>query len=155
MKKQYMIAASLLAFFVSSQAYAKSGHKEMEERTAQLPVCTHTLGTLAVQEPERHWWVEMNLGSPEAIIKLFAVKSHCFRLVDRGHGLQASLSERELARSGELQRRSNIGKGQMTAADYVLVPDIVTQNHNAGGKSKWMDGFFDRPGSPIWSRRKD
>jgi hypothetical protein len=30
---------------------------------------------------------------------------------------------------------SNIGKGQMKAADYVLVPDIVNQNGNSGGKN--------------------
>ena len=29
---------------------------------------------------------------------------------------------------------SNVGKGQMKAADYVLVPDIVNQNANSGGK---------------------
>ena len=29
---------------------------------------------------------------------------------------------------------SNIGKGQMKAADYVLVPDLVNRNANSGGK---------------------
>jgi curli biogenesis system outer membrane secretion channel CsgG len=29
---------------------------------------------------------------------------------------------------------SNIGKGQMKAADYVLVPDLVNKNANSGGK---------------------
>jgi len=24
------------------------------------------------------------------------------------------------------------------------------KNHNAGGKSHWMDGFFERPGPPLW-----
>ena len=23
-------------------------------------------------------------------------------------------------------------------------------DHNAGGKSSWMDGFFDRPAPPLW-----
>jgi hypothetical protein len=26
----------------------------------------------------------------------------------------------------------------------------VRKDHNAGGKSDWMDGFFDRPGPPLW-----
>jgi len=30
---------------------------------------------------------------------------------------------------------SNIGKGQMKAADYVLVPDVVTKNSNSGGRN--------------------
>ncbi len=29
---------------------------------------------------------------------------------------------------------SNIGKGQMKAADYVLVPDLVTKNADSGGQ---------------------
>ena len=36
---------------------------------------------------------------------------------------------------GELRGGSNVGKGQMRAADYVLVPDLVNQNGKAGGKS--------------------
>ena len=24
------------------------------------------------------------------------------------------------------------------------------KDHNAGGKSHWMDGFFERPGPPLW-----
>ena len=26
----------------------------------------------------------------------------------------------------------------------------VRKDHNAGGKSQWMDGFFDRPTPPLW-----
>jgi len=26
----------------------------------------------------------------------------------------------------------------------------VRKDHNAGGKSRWMQGFFDRPGAPLW-----
>ena len=26
----------------------------------------------------------------------------------------------------------------------------VRKDHNAGGKSQWMDGFFDRPSPPLW-----
>lgn len=26
----------------------------------------------------------------------------------------------------------------------------VRKDHNAGGKSSWMDGFFERPGPPLW-----
>src|SRR3546814_8805026 len=66
--------------------------------------------------------------SPEAIIKVFVMKSGCFGLVDRGKGLANRNIERALADSGELQRGSNIGRAQVKAADYFVVPDIVTQN---------------------------
>ena len=66
---------------------------------------------------------------------MFVNKSHCFTLVDRGKGMAAMQSERELAASGDLRVRSNIGKGQIKAADYVLVPDLVSQNADSGGNA--------------------
>ena len=26
----------------------------------------------------------------------------------------------------------------------------VRKDHNAGGRSQWMDGFFNRPSAPLW-----
>ena len=43
--------------------------------------------------------------------------------------------ERAMADSGELQRGSNLGKGQVKAADYYLEPDIVSTNKNSGGSN--------------------
>jgi hypothetical protein len=74
------------------------------------------------------------LESPEALIKVYVSKSKCFTLVDRGKGLAAAQAERSLAGSGEMRGGSNIGKGQMKAADYVLVPDIAMKNNDSGGK---------------------
>lgn len=31
-----------------------------------------------------------------------------------------------------------------------LMRKPVRKDHNAGGKSAWMDGFFDRPSPPLW-----
>jgi transposase len=36
----------------------------------------------------------------------------------------------------------------LAAKPAVLKP--VRKDHNAGGKSSWMQGFFDRPSSPLW-----
>jgi len=99
----------------------------------QIPTCDKKIGTLAVTEPQNQWWVALNLESPAALIKVFVSESKCFTLVDRGKGLQAAQAERALAASGEERAGSNIGKGQMKAADYVLVPDVVNQNRNSGG----------------------
>ncbi len=100
----------------------------------QIPVCEKKIGTLSVVEPENKWWVAYNLESPEALIKVFVSQSKCFTLLDRGKGLAAAQTERTLASSGEVRGGSNLGKGQMKAADYVLVPDLVNRNGNAGGK---------------------
>lgn len=100
----------------------------------EIPTCDKKIGTLAVTEPETKWWLQYNLESPEALIKVYVSKSKCFTLVDRGKGLAAAQAERSLAGSGEMRGGSNIGKGQMKAADYVLVPDVAMKNGNAGGK---------------------
>jgi hypothetical protein len=99
----------------------------------QIPTCSKKIGTLAVTEPQDQWWRDMNLDSPAALIKVFVAQSKCFTLVDRGQGLQAAQSERALAASGEERVGSNVGGGQMKAADYVLVPDIINRNGNSGG----------------------
>ena len=101
----------------------------------QMPRCSSRIGTLAVQEPQsgNQWWTSMNLESPAALIKVYVSQSGCFTLVDRGKGLAAARAERDLAGEGEVRVGSNIGKGQMKAADYVLVPDIANSNSHAGG----------------------
>jgi len=101
----------------------------------EIPTCDKRIGTLAVTEPENKWWLAYNLESPEALIKVFVSQSKCFTLLDRGKGLAAAQQERALAGSGEMRGGSNIGKGQMKAADYVLVPDVVTKNSNSGGRN--------------------
>ena len=111
---------------------ARAGEKDT--KPPEIPTCDKKIGTLAVTEPENKWWLGLNLESPEALLKVFVSQSKCFTLVDRGKGLQAAQAERALAGEGEMRGGSNIGKGQMKAADYVLVPDIVNQNANSSGR---------------------
>ncbi len=82
----------------------------------------------------RYWRCVSNVkSSPAALIKVYVSESGCLKLVDRGTGLQAAETERALAANGEERVGSNVGKGQMKAADYVLIPDIASRNGNAGG----------------------
>ena len=132
-RTQFLLAVHFLMLAVvtaGSASVAAAGEKEI-----QLPACDKTFGTLSVAEPDQKWWVQYNLESPEALIKVFVSQCKCFTLVDRGRGLEAAMKERELAAGGEVAAESSIGKGQIRAADYVLIPDIVSQNANAGGKS--------------------
>lgn len=105
-----------------------------KEAETPMPTCDKKMGTLAVAEPENNWWTALNLESPEALIKVMVTECKCFTLLDRGKGLAAAQKERALASGGEMRVGSNIGKGQMKAADYVLVPDIVNKNGNSGGR---------------------
>src|SRR6476619_5987426 len=125
--------ASAAPLFGGSQAKPSSGRNEQAKGMAQIPVCSHRIGTLAIVEPDKQWWRELNLGSPEAIIKVFVQRSGCFSMVNRGGAMRNRAMERAMAEQGELQKGSNMGKGQVKAADYFLQPDIVTANQNSGG----------------------
>ncbi|HEY4264976.1 MAG TPA: CsgG/HfaB family protein [Micropepsaceae bacterium] len=119
----------------ANAASAASAQEERQKKQAEIPRCAQPLGNLAVEEPQRNWWSELKLGSPEALIKVFVQQSGCFSMVDRGAGLAAAQRERALASGGGLQQGSNVGGGQIVAADYVLVPDIISQNGRASGNS--------------------
>lgn len=112
---------------------ASSGRKAQERGMREIPRCTKKLGTISIVEPDNQWWRELNLGSPEAILKVFVQQSGCFSLVNRGRSLQSRAMERAMADQGELQANSRMGKGQVKAADYFLEPDIVSSNRNSGG----------------------
>src|SRR5207247_4755642 len=105
-----------------------------DNEQSKIPTCDKKIGTMSVAEQEQKSRLQYNLESPEVLLKVYAAQSQCFTLVDRSRGLAAAQQERALASSGELSGGSNVGKGQMKAADYVLVPDLVNKNANSGGK---------------------
>lgn len=127
------LSVALLPVQPAQAADKSSARKEQESGTSQIPRCTRNLGTVAIVEPDNQWWREFSLGSPEAIMRVFVQQSGCFTLVNRGRSMQNRAMERALADQGELQEGSNLGKGQVKAADYFLQPDIVTTNNNSGG----------------------
>jgi curli biogenesis system outer membrane secretion channel CsgG len=128
-----LAGASLALVSTAAAADPSSGRKDQMRGEAEIPVCTHRLGTLAIVPPDKEWWRELNLGSPEAIIKVFVQQSGCFTIVNRDRAMASRNMERALAESGELQAGSHMGAGQVKAADYFLQPDIVSTNKNSGG----------------------
>jgi hypothetical protein len=139
--KAFIYGAAALALALggmAAPAMAKdtkgsSARQQQTRETAQIPRCGRRLGALAIVEPDNQWWREYNLGSPEAILRVFVQQSGCFTLVNRGRSMQSRNMERAMADSGELQRGSNLGRGQVRAADYFLEPNIVSANRNSGG----------------------
>lgn len=125
----------LVALAVAGALSFAAAASAKEAPPPEIPKCDQRYGTLAVNEPKVQWWRELGLESPEALIKVFVAESKCFTLVDRGKGLEAAQAERALAAGGDLRGGSNVGKGQMKAADYVLVPDIVNKNEKSGGRN--------------------
>lgn len=135
-----IVAAAAFCASLASPAHAglpffNKKNREHDAKVAQIPHCTKKLGSISVIEPEAalNWWTGQQLPAPTKLIKVFVSKSGCFTLVDRSSGMDAAMRERALASGGELRGGSNIGKGQVKAADYVLVPDLVDSNRDAGG----------------------
>jgi len=123
---------SFLGGLAASLVFAGSA-SAASQATPELPHCAAPIGTVAIEEPQRDWWSPLGLSNPEALIKLMAGRSNCLRVVARGQAMEMRQSERNLGDSGELQRGQNFGKGQVVAADYFIIPDIVDSNNNASG----------------------
>ena len=125
------LAASLAAPAFAQYGMDKNGPKN--GATPDLPRCERPLGRAAIQEPATRWWEGLGLSNPEALLKLFALRSGCLRIVDRNGGLAMRNQESALNSSGDLQRGSNLGHGQIAVADYFIIPDIANSNRNSGG----------------------
>ncbi|MBW8756100.1 MAG: SH3 domain-containing protein [Burkholderiales bacterium] len=97
--------------------------------------CSRKLGVMAVAEPHGGWGYlsTYQLGSPEQLLRMMVQQSGCFDVVERGIAMQNIQQERSLAEGGELRGESNVGKGQMQAADFVMTPAVQIAANNTGG----------------------
>lgn len=116
-------------FAVEAQAQPRA----TASQTPQVPRCTRNLGTISIQNGDTAGWTQYRLQPPAGLLRVVIQQSGCFTVVERGAGLDAAMRERELAGEGNLQRGSNVGGGQIRAADYVLLADVVAQDNNASG----------------------
>jgi hypothetical protein len=109
--------------------------------------CTKPMGALAVVEPQDYVMQALSrrgLQSPTSLIRLMIQQSNCFIIVDRGMGMQNLMQERDLAASGELRANSNMGRGQMVSADFVLTPSVVFSEDDAGAVGAAVTGAISR-----------
>lgn len=135
MKKLLMTAVAAAAMTMTAMPAdaQSSGRRAQDEAAYQIPQCTQRLGSIAIVEPDDNWWTRYELQSPEAILQVIILRSGCFSVVDRNRGLRSRNLERALADNGDLQPGSNFGGGQVRAADYFIIPDIISANRNSGG----------------------
>jgi curli biogenesis system outer membrane secretion channel CsgG len=112
-----------------------------------LEHCDRPMGAVAVVEPQSEIITSLSrygLQSPVGLIRLMIQQSNCFIVVERGAGMRNVLQERELAASGEMRENSNLGGGQMVAADFVMTPSVVFAENNAGGVGGAVGGLLGR-----------
>ena len=122
----------------SAQRLSKpSGTQRLQEATMNdVPRCTRKLGTVSVMDgDDPSGWTQFQLAGPQKLLKVLVQRSGCFNLVDRGSGLSAAQRERDISGGLGMQRGSNVGQGQIKAADYVLVAEVQASNRNSGGSA--------------------
>ncbi|MES2058094.1 MAG: CsgG/HfaB family protein [Pseudomonadota bacterium] len=116
------------------QAKASNGQQLQQAAMSDVPRCPRKHGTVSIADgDDPSGWTQNNLAPPQKLLRVLVQRSGCFNIVDRGTGLKAAQSERNIGSDLGLQRRSNVGQGQIKAADYVLVAEIQGANGNVSG----------------------
>ena len=141
-----LAVALLVGAGAASVDVASAQPRAAESTTPQVPRCTQNLGTISIQNGDTYQgWRQWNLQPPAGLLRIVIQQSGCFTVVERGAGLDAAMRERELAGGGQLQRGSNVGGGQVRAADYVMLADVVAQDNNSsgGGVGAALGGYTD------------
>lgn len=126
MKKLTLLAALAVA---SAAAHA-------QETSSSVERCERPLGTIAVSENQgasQYQLQSYGLGSPVSLLRIMIQQSNCFTVVERGVAMQNLQEERALAAGGETLAGSNVGKGQLQAADFVMTPGVQFTSADTGG----------------------
>jgi curli biogenesis system outer membrane secretion channel CsgG len=113
---------------------------------ASLQRCDSPLGTVAlVEETSADWYriftTEYKLGSTVPVLRLLMQQSNCFVVVERGRAFAAMERERQIASSGQARAGSNMGGGQMVAADYSVTPEVLVSAKGTGGMGGGLGGI--------------
>ena len=114
-----------------------AGGATAENANSILEKCEQSLGTLGVVEDQSAIWYQTlqsyKLGSTVPVLRMMIQQSNCFVVVERGAAMQNMQVERNLRDSGEMRQGSNMGAGQMVAADYTMNPSIQFSQATGGG----------------------
>ncbi len=117
-------------------ATGAAGGSTTNNASSKLEKCAQSLGTLAVVEDQGAVWYQSlrqyNLQSTVPVLRMLVQQSNCFVVVERGRAMGNMMQERALANSGEMRAGSNMGKGQMAAADYTMSPTITFAQKGTG-----------------------
>ncbi len=119
-----------------------AGSAGTKNAAVELPRCSASLGAVALVEENIPGLAQSGLSSPVPLIRLMIAQSNCFQVVDRGQAMQRIEQERRLQSQGLLQSGANLGGGQIVAADYLITPNIIFQDKNAGAVGAGIGAFL-------------
>lgn len=107
------------------------------EGTVELRRCPAPIATVALElsrsQNKEVFFVNQLPSDPLPAMRLIAQQSGCFRIVHRDIAFRNIETERRLEQSGELKKGSGFGGGQIVAADYTVLVEVIVSNPNAGG----------------------
>ncbi len=134
----------------NTAATGSAGGSTSQGANASLEKCDGPLGTVAlVEETSADWYrlftTEYRLGSTVPVLRLMIQQSNCFIVVERGRAMAAMERERAIAASGQGRAGSNMGGGQMVAADYSMTPEVLVSARGTSGGGGGLAGF----GGPL------
>ena len=136
-----------------SVATGSAGGAESQDASSQLEKCDESLGTMAVVEDQNSAWYhqlsQYKLGSTVPVLRIMIQQSNCFVVVERGRAMNNMMQERTLSQSGEMRQGSNLGKGQMVAADYTMSPNITFSQKGTSGVGGALGGLFGSAGRVV------
>lgn len=129
-----------------SMATGAAGGSTTTGANAQLESCPASLGTLRIDEQTNAAWYgsyrsRYGTGSTVPALRLLVQQSNCFVIVDRGRGLAAGNAERALIRGDEGRAGSNMGTGQIAAADFTMIPEVMVSERGTSGGSAGLAGI--------------
>ncbi|MCY4153765.1 MAG: peptidoglycan-binding protein [Gammaproteobacteria bacterium] len=139
---------------VAQGAAGPSGSTQGSE--SALEQCDKPMGAIAVIEPQDFVvaaLLDYGLQSPVGVVRMMIQQSNCFIVVERGQGMNNMMQERALMEAGQLREDSNIGGGQIVIADFLLRPEVVFSESDAGGVGGGvgaaLGGLFGPVGSVV------
>jgi hypothetical protein len=135
-----------------SDVQGAAGTQGAQGAAGDLERCDKPMGAMAVVEPQDYVMgalARYQLQSPVGLIRMMIQQSNCFIVVERGQGMANMMQERALAGGGELRGGSNVGGGQMVAADFILTPAVVFSENNAGGLGGALGGLLGGKGGSV------
>jgi hypothetical protein len=140
-------------------ATGAAGGATSVDANSQLERCDRSLGTLTIVEESNQPWVsqlttQYRTQSTVPLLRMIIQQSNCFVIVERGQAFRQMQGERELMQSGELRKTSNIGKGQMVAADYTMTPSITFSQKGTSGVNGLLGGRIGAVASLIGGSAK-